>query len=274
MIGKGRLNRLEFASLGSGSKGNCTVVRSGDTCVLIDCGFSVTETTKRLTRLNLTPEHITAVLLTHEHSDHSNGVAAVCRRFNVPLYTSWGTLASLQDRGAKLEGVEVQRIASDSLFELGELMIQAVLVPHDSREPLQFALSNGASKLGVLTDLGSVTPHVVLHYKNCDALLLEFNHDEQMLREGPYPARLKSRVAGNWGHLSNVQAAHLLADLDHEALQFLVIAHISEQNNNIALVQDILRQTLISQIDAVFAEQATGFGWLTVQAESVDMMAC
>jgi len=258
------MSNLEFAGLGSGSKGNATVIRCGATSVLVDCGFSATEIEKRLARIELCPSDLNAVLLTHEHSDHSNGVASACRRFNLPLYASWGTIACLRERGANLADIDIVTISGGQHYDFGTFKASPVLVPHDAREPLQFVFTNGQSKLGILTDLGSITSHVLDRYKQCDALLLEFNHDEQMLRDGPYPAKLKARVAGNWGHLSNKQAGQLLAAVDHRELQHLVIAHISEKNNEATRVQNILDATLIGATQTVFAEQARGFDWLTV----------
>ncbi|MFK8019614.1 MAG: MBL fold metallo-hydrolase [Pseudomonadales bacterium] len=263
------MSNLEFAGLGSGSKGNATVIRCGTECVLVDCGFSATEIEKRLARIELSPSDICAVLLTHEHSDHSNGVASACRRFNLPLYSSWGTIACLRERGANLTDIEIVTISGGQHYNFGALKASPVLVPHDAREPLQFVFTNGHSKLGILTDLGSVTSHVLDSYKQCDALLLEFNHDEQMLREGSYPAKLKARVAGDWGHLSNKQAGQLLAAVDHCDLQHLVIAHISEKNNELTRVQSILDATLVNATQTIFAEQARGFDWLTLGSMEV-----
>ena len=197
---------LRFASLGSGSKGNATVVAAGDTVVLIDCGFSLRETRRRLALLGLQPEQLTAILVTHEHSDHSAGVSRLARQCNIPVYLTQGTWNS-----GRLEGCpEVVCFNCEHRFQIGHLEVEAVAVPHDAREPCQFRLHHAGLSVGVLTDLGSATSHVVERFRGCDALVLEFNHDLEMLHSGGYPAALKRRVAGDWGHLNNQQAAALL----------------------------------------------------------------
>ncbi|MEM0954269.1 MAG: MBL fold metallo-hydrolase [Pseudomonadota bacterium] len=252
---------MRFASLGSGSRGNGTLVQSGSTTLLIDCGFSVKVTEQRMQALGVAPEQVNAVLVTHEHSDHCTGVAALSRKYQIPVYLTRGTEAS-----GRLEGCYQQHFFhSNAGFQIGDIEVEPVAVPHDAREPCQFLLQSASRRLGILTDLGSVSPAVVTHYRGCDALLLEFNHDEAMLRDGPYPPPLKRRVGGDWGHLNNHQAANLLSELHHRRLQHLVIAHISEKNNQQQRVEAALRQVLDSLEIVVWAEQDTGFDWLQLQ---------
>ncbi|PLW82995.1 MBL fold metallo-hydrolase [Kineobactrum sediminis] len=252
---------LRFASLGSGSKGNATVVAAGDTVVLIDCGFSVRETARRLATLGLAPEQLDAILVTHEHSDHSAGVARLARRHNIPVYLTHGTLGS-----GRLDGCpQVHCFNCAEQFRIGSLDIEAVAVPHDAREPCQYRLSYLGRSLGVLTDLGSITEHVVARFRGVQALVLEFNHDLDMLWQGAYPAALKKRVAGDWGHLNNGQAVALLQQLGIKSLQHLVVAHISEQNNcpqQAAAELAAVYGPLDSRV--VFAAQDSGFGWLAL----------
>ena len=249
---------MQFASLGSGSKGNATLVRAGDTLVMIDCGFSVRETVRRMARLCVEPQQLNAILVTHEHADHSSGVAALSRRFQVPVYLTHGTFGT-----GRCDGSHEQRLFNcEDHFTIGNLSIKAVAVPHDAAEPCQYRLSWGTHTLGILTDLGSITPHVIDNFRACHSLLLEFNHDLSMLLDGPYPAHLKQRVGGDWGHLNNQQAAELLRQIDSSALRHLVVAHISEKNNSRALAQDALLSVLDSLDKVIFAEQASGFDWL------------
>ncbi len=253
---------MQFASLGSGSKGNATLVRAGATLVMVDCGFSMRETVRRMARLDTEPAQLDAILVTHEHSDHASGVAALSRRHGIPVYLTHGTCAS-----GRLDGSFEHRCFNcEDSFEIGALTVKAVAVPHDAAEPCQFRFTAGELTLGVLTDLGTVTPHVVEHYRDCDSLLVEFNHDLDMLLCGPYPEHLKRRVAGDWGHLNNTQAADFLRQLDCAALRHLVVAHISENNNSRDRVERALQGVLDSLDDVVLAEQGEGFGWLDLSA--------
>jgi phosphoribosyl 1,2-cyclic phosphodiesterase len=252
---------MRFASLGSGSKGNATLVKGGDTSVLIDCGFSLRDSLRRLERLQVDPQSIDAVLVTHEHSDHSSGVAALSRKFDIPIYLSYGTRATGRIEG----GCEYHCFNCEDELTIGELKVKAVAVPHDAAEPCQFRLQWCERTLGILTDLGSITPHVIENFRDCQALLLEFNHELALLMEGSYPPHLKRRVGGDWGHLSNSQAADLLRRIDSPALSHIVIAHISEKNNSREDAERALLSALDSLDRVIFAEQSTGCDWLTLE---------
>lgn len=218
---------MRFAKLGSGSRGNAVVVESGGTRVLVDCGFSLAEAERRLARLGLTGSDLDAVLLTHEHIDHVRGVAQLARRHRLAVWATPGSFAAWAPVG--LPGVEL--FSPHEPFAVGDLEIWPYPVPHDAREPCQFVIGDGARRLGLLCDVGRVTPHVRAMVDDCDALILECNHDVTMLAAGPYPAFLKRRVGGGLGHLSNDQASALLAGLDTRRLQHVVAAHLSEKNN-------------------------------------------
>ncbi len=250
---------MRFASIGSGSKGNGTLVQVGDTCVLIDCGFTIKETEQRLARLDVSVERLSAILVTHEHSDHIGGVGPFARRHDVPVYITAGTHRS----GKTGEVPQLHIIDSHDTFVLGELTIIPVPVPHDSREPVQYVLAANNKKLGVLTDLGSLTRHVTEQYRDCDALILECNHCPGMLQVGPYPPSVKERVAGDWGHLSNEQAAAFLDQVEG-GLQHLVLAHLSEQNNSLEQVKAVMADRLKKAQNTLFACQQQGFDWLTI----------
>lgn len=249
---------LRFASLGSGSEGNATVVSYGDTHILIDCGFSVREATRRLWRLGLTLEQLDAVLVTHEHSDHIKGVPALARKLNVPVFMTAGTLHS-RDYGVI---PKLHLVRSGVALRVADVEITPVAVPHDAREPVQYVFQAAGRRLGVLTDLGSVTRHVLGCYEGCDALLVEANHDRTMLAWGTYPPSLKARVSGPWGHLSNEQAVELLQQLDTSRLQHLVIGHISQKNNTLELARRAMDSISKPLGRVYYACQQEGFSWL------------
>lgn len=249
---------LRFASLGSGSRGNATLVERGDTLLMVDCGFSCAEAERRLRRLGRSAAQLSAILVTHEHADHMGGVARLARRHRIPVWMTAGTAAMHRDG----ELPEQHGFNGHESFAIGELEIHPFPVPHDAREPCQFVFSDGAQRLGILTDAGSVTEHMVRSLDGCDALLLECNHDPHMLAIGPYSPRLKARVGGRLGHLSNPQAAALLARLDSRRLQHLVAAHLSDKNNTPELARQALQAVTGGGDDGlVIADQAQGFGW-------------
>ena len=248
---------MRFASLGSGSRGNALVVEAGGTRLLLDCGFSLKATVERLARLGLAPETLSAVLVTHEHSDHVSGVSRLAARFGLPVYLTHGTQQSLS---ATLPRPCL--IDSEQAFSIGCLEVQAFPVPHDAREPVQYVFSDGRRRLGVLTDCGAVTAHVVTMLDSCDALVLECNHDAALLAASNYPASLKRRISGNFGHLGNVQAAELLTRIETRHLQHVVAAHLSEQNNRPELAVSALAAALDSSDQRIsVASQESGFDW-------------
>jgi phosphoribosyl 1,2-cyclic phosphodiesterase len=254
------VSALRYASLGSGSRGNGTLVQAGDQLLLIDCGFTIRETCRRLERLQVSVEQISAVLVTHEHGDHIKGVAPLARKFNLPVYMTPGTWHS-RDLGVL---PDLRLIEGYQPFMLGALQVTPVAVPHDAREPAQFIFDYADRRLGILTDLGSITPHVEQAYADCDALVLEANHDPQMLAYGPYPPSLKQRVGGLWGHLSNQQAAAFLQRADLQRLQQLVVAHISQKNNSLERAQACLEPVVAPVNEVIYACQDEGFDWLVV----------
>jgi phosphoribosyl 1,2-cyclic phosphodiesterase len=249
---------MRFASLGSGSKGNALLVESGRTRILIDCGFGPRELASRLARLGLAPEDLDAILVTHEHSDHVGGVARAAQRFSLAVHMSHGTCVAAGIAGQ----IEVSRFDSHAAFAIGDLQIEPFPVPHDAREPTQFVVGDGRWRLGVLTDAGCVTPHMVGMLDGCDGLVLECNHDVEMLRNGSYPWALKQRVGGRLGHLDNMAAASLLEQIDRRRLQHVVAAHLSEQNNTPDLARGALAAVLgCGPQDVAVADQRQGFDW-------------
>ena len=256
---------MRIASLGSGSKGNATLVDTGETLVLIDCGLTRKDVEERLAGRGLTPKDIDAIVVTHEHGDHCRGVAALSKTYGLPVFLTAGTASS-----SKLDGLcHGVIIRPGDRFDVGDCHIAAEPVPHDAREPVQFCLWSGALKLGVLTDLGSITPHVVQAFSGCDALVLEFNHDPIMLAEGPYPRSVKVRVGGDYGHLANAQARLFLDHADTTRLKMLFVAHISQQNNAPDLADAALAGWPgLNSCAVIHATQETGFDWFDLSAGS------
>ncbi len=252
---------MQLASLGSGSKGNATLVRGSKGCLLIDCGFSLKQFQRRLARLEADGSEIRALLVTHEHSDHGAGVARVAARLDIPVLTTVGTARRLE-----LERFEV--IRGEDEFELAGLRVRAVTVPHDAAEPVQFLFEDvhSGSRLGVLTDTGHVTEHMVEVYAELDALLLEFNYDDGMLENGPYPWHLKQRIAGRHGHLSNHQSLDLLQRIDRERLRRLIAGHLSEKNNSPDIVAELLDadESVTGGCHTHIACQQQGFAWVDI----------
>jgi phosphoribosyl 1,2-cyclic phosphodiesterase len=251
---------MRFASLGSGSEGNGLLVEVGATRVLIDCGFGVRDTVARLARIGVAPETVTAIIVTHEHSDHICGVAPFAARFGTPVWLTFGTLETVAERFAVLP--HVYGFDSHDVFEVGDIEVRPFPVPHDAREPVQFVCSDGRWRLGVLTDLGISTAYVEANLSGCDALVLECNHDLDLLANGDYPFSLKQRIASKFGHLDNGAAAGLLARLDNSRLKHLVAAHLSQNNNLPGLARAALAAALDCDPDWIgIADQHLGFGW-------------
>ena len=257
---------MRFSSLGSGSAGNATVVeaRSGATTsrLLIDCGFSLRESESRLARIGLACDDLNAVFVTHEHGDHIGCALTLARRHDLPLWMSRGTWRAI---GEPLLPGLLQFARDGQAIDVGGLHLMPYTVVHDAQEPLQLRCSDGARHLGVLTDVGSITPHLLASLQGCDALLLECNHDTALLAGSSYPAALKARIGGRLGHLSNDSAAQILAACMHGALKHLVAAHLSERNNTPRLARAALAQVCGgAPADIVVADPLQGFAWLSL----------
>jgi phosphoribosyl 1,2-cyclic phosphodiesterase len=253
---------FRFASIGSGSKGNCLVAEAGNTRLLVDCGLSPREAERRLAKLGLAPADIAGILVTHEHDDHAGHAYAFAALHGMPVWLSWGTQAALAEAGKPPGAIQTRNIDGRTAFEIGGLQVQPYTVPHDAREPVQFVLSDGAFRLGVLTDIGASTAHVEATLSGCHALVLECNHDADMIWAGDYPKWLKERITGPFGHLSNLQAERLLAALDRSKLQHVLAAHLSAHNNTPVLAREALARAMNCAPDWIgLSTQEDGFAW-------------
>jgi phosphoribosyl 1,2-cyclic phosphodiesterase len=257
---------LRVCSLGSGSGGNALVVEAGDgwalTRVLVDNGFNLRQLGRRLARVGLSLRDLDAVVVTHEHSDHVGGVARFARRTGLPVYCSRGTAEAA---GLASLGVRVHALRAGETVGVGPLAIEPYEVPHDAAEPLQFVFSDGDRRVGLLTDTGESTAIIVAALDRVHALLLECNHDAAMLRGGSYPVFLKARIAGSQGHLSNEQAAGILASIDRSRLGWIAAAHLSKQNNTPALACAALAAVLgCADAEVGVADQDDGLDWRDV----------
>lgn len=256
---------IRFKSLGSGSSGNATVVQaSGDgraTHLLIDCGLGIRQLDKRLAMAGMLAGQVDAIFITHEHSDHVGCARQLALRERIPVWMSHGTWSAI----GKPDFEGLLRIACDEVdIEIGGLQILPFTVPHDAREPLQLTCGDGQRRLGVATDMGHASSHVLQQLAGCDTLLLECNHDPDLLAASTYPPFLKRRVGGAYGHLANAAAAAIAAALRPSGLQQVVAAHLSEQNNRPALARDALAAALgCAPADIHVADAGNGCGWLT-----------
>ena len=256
---------LRFRSLASGSSGNATLIEASDglhhTRVLVDCGLGLRQLLARLAVEGLGPADLDGIFITHEHGDHIGCAPMLVARYGVPLWTSAGTA-----QYAAFAGLEsaLNLVRDGQLFAIGGIQFHPFTVPHDAREPLQLRCTDGDRVLGLMTDIGHVTGHALAALAGCHALVLESNHDVELLAQSRYPDFLKRRVGGQHGHLSNVQAAAALGALRHDRLNTVVAAHLSERNNRPELVSRAFAAVLgCGEADVLLAERH-GRGWLDV----------
>jgi phosphoribosyl 1,2-cyclic phosphodiesterase len=254
---------LRFKNLGSGSSGNATVIQARDgaqvTHLLVDCGLGIRELGKRLGAAGMLAEHVDAIFITHEHADHIGCVRQLALRERIPVYMSHGTYVSMGE--PDFEGL--LRVVCDGMaVSIGAMEVRPFTVPHDAREPLQLTCTDGATRMGVLTDLGRSSEHVLAQLAGCRTLLLECNHDPEMLEQGSYPWFLKRRIGGGWGHLANEAAAAIAMALRPMGLQRVVAAHLSEQNNRPDLARAALAPAMgCDASEITVADGAKGCAW-------------
>jgi len=219
-----------FSVLASGSKGNACYVETDNTRILIDAGLSCREFIKRLDIEGVVLNDLDAIIITHEHQDHIKGAGPISRKFNVPVYSNHSTLHKSSRTLGKIKTCIT--IETGKTLSIGDLKVETFSKSHDAADPIGLVVSSQDSRLGILTDLGESTEIIEDHLKGCTAVLLEFNHDIDMLDNGPYPFHLKKRIKGSKGHLSNLEASGLLKRLVNDKLDHIILAHLSEINNS------------------------------------------
>ena len=220
---------LAVCILASGSKGNAIFISSGDTSLLVDAGLSGIEIERRLTSRGLDPKSLDAILVSHEHSDHIQGVGVLSRRYKLPVYINSKTQKAAVSQLGKL--YDFKRFECGSMFTINDLSIHPFSISHDAKDPCGFTVNQNGTKIGIATDLGIATAMVKAHLKGCTLLILEANHDEKMLLNGPYPWPVKQRIKSRIGHLSNEASKTILNELQHDGLKHVMLAHLSETNN-------------------------------------------
>jgi phosphoribosyl 1,2-cyclic phosphodiesterase len=233
---------MYFSVLGSGSKGNSVYIESGKTAILIDAGFSGKEIAARLKSIGRSIEDLDALFVTHEHHDHIHGVGVLSRRCNIPVYSNYGTIKG----GEKLLGRLFKHVefGTGKTFQVKDLQVRTFSVSHDATEPVGFVIGNGKVTLAYCTDTGKVSRLLAQRLMGCNGLILEFNHDLGMLKDGPYPLALQQRVRSDHGHLSNEAGAEFLQSLLHDQLKHVILAHLSAGNNLPELAMDAARKAV------------------------------
>lgn len=239
---------MRFSVLGSGSKGNSTFVESGSTSLLIDVGFTGVEIERRMNAIGADPSALSAILVTHEHGDHVKGVGVLSRKYNLPVFANRLTA----EAGGKSFGnlSEFREFSTGESFQLHNLRIHPFAINHDTADPVGFTINDGMLSLGYCTDTGMVSRLIHHHLSQCSGLVLECNHDLEMLRNGSYPPALQQRIRSKMGHLANPEAAKFIRQIASQKLSRIVLAHISESNNRHTLVSDTARQ-LVEEIQQV-----------------------
>jgi phosphoribosyl 1,2-cyclic phosphodiesterase len=233
---------FQVCMLASGSRGNAIYLAAGRTAILFDAGLSGKELERRMRERQLSPAGLSAIVVSHEHSDHIHGVGVLSRRYQLPVYISPATGKAAADHLGRLH--QVRPFCCGKSFALDDVVIHPFSVSHDAEDPAGFTVSHQDHKIGIATDLGIATGMVIQHLQRCDMLVLESNHDPQMLIEGPYPWHLKQRIKGRSGHLSNLDAMHLLKEIQHSRLAWVILAHLSQQNNHPEKALQTVRQAM------------------------------
>ena len=228
---------MDFCSIASGSSGNCIFVGTDHTNVLIDAGISGKRVTEVLHAIDRDPKELDAILITHEHSDHIKGLGVLARKYGIPVYSTQGTIQTMLEQNmlGKVDSSLFHTVAPDIRFEIGELAVLPFRVSHDAAEPVAYRFSCGEKSVAVATDLGYYDDYIVDHLRGLDAVLIESNHDINMLQVGSYPYYLKQRILGRKGHLSNDNAGRLLGEILNDRMKAVMLGHLSRENNYEAL---------------------------------------
>lgn len=234
---------MRFTSIASGSSGNCTYVGSDNTHILVDAGISKKRIEEGLNELDLGLNDISAIFVTHEHTDHISALHTILKKYDIPIYATQGTITGIKQSDKKNEMAEKTfiRVKADEAVVVGDMIVNPMTISHDALEPCGYRVYCGDKKIGIATDLGCFTDYTVECLKDCDALLLEANHDVRMLQTGPYPYILKSRILGDKGHLSNDKSGELLCRLLNDKLKGIFLGHLSKENNMPEIAYETVR---------------------------------
>jgi len=248
---------MRFSVLASGSGGNACYIETDHSRILIDAGLSCREIIRRLEILEVTPSHLDALVITHEHADHVKSAGPISRRFNTPVYINDSTMQKVRTGMGKIQGHV--SFNTGHTIKINDLIIETFTKCHDAMDPVGLVVSSNGSRLGIITDAGRSTRLLEDRLRGCTALIIEFNHDEVMLEQGPYPLYLKRRIRGPEGHLSNKEAGELLKSVIHKDLKHIILAHLSEKNNHpekaLCAASDILKECGMEDIEILISCQ-------------------
>ena len=234
---------MRLCSIASGSSGNCIYVGSSKTHLLVDTGISKKRIDEGLVELEVKPEELSGILITHEHSDHIQGLGVFSRKYEIPIYATKGTIKGITEYkslGKMPEGL-YHEVAIDEKFSVGDLEIRPFSISHDAKEPSGFRIKNDRKAVAIATDLGMYDDYIIENLRNLNAIILEANHDVHMVEVGPYPYPLKQRVLGNRGHLSNELTGRLLCNILHDDLKYVMLGHLSKENNYEELAKETVK---------------------------------
>lgn len=242
---------MRFCSIASGSSGNCIYIGHASTHLLVDAGISGKRIEEGLQQVGVAPENLSAILITHEHSDHIQGIGVLARKYNIPLYGTAETFCAMQKGKTSVGKIKEEllcQVFPETEFVIGDIKVTPFSISHDAANPVAYIFEADSQKIGMATDLGIYTETTVNYLKNSDLLYLESNHDPNMLLVGKYPYYLKQRILGEYGHLSNDTAAKLLCELYHPNLKHVFLAHLSKENNYPELAYETVRVELLAAV--------------------------
>jgi len=234
---------MRLVPIASGSSGNCIYVGNDTTHLLVDIGISAKRAVAGLNEIDIKPEELNGILITHEHSDHISGLGVFSRKYGIPIYASEGTLRGIReyDKLGPLDDSLLRVISADAKFSINDITVNAMNTSHDVYEPLAYTFENNNKRVAIATDLGNYSDYTVKHLQNMDAILLEANHDVRMLQVGPYPYWLKQRILSDAGHLSNEVSGRLLSSILHDDMKKIILGHLSKENNMPELAYETVR---------------------------------
>ncbi len=237
---------MRLCSIASGSSGNCIYVGSEATHLLVDAGVSGKRTENGLNHLGITGKELDGILITHEHADHISGLGVMARKYGVPIYATRGTIEAIRNCGTigRIEDSLFREVYEDTKLIIKDLTVNPMKISHDAAQPVAYRIAYGSRRVGICTDLGVYNDYTVECLKGMDALLIEANHDVNMLQVGPYPYYLKQRILGDRGHLSNENSGRLLSRILHDNLQTILLGHLSKENNLPELAYEAVRMEI------------------------------